>query len=496
MYKKSDRRLMANVFSSLKWCSFSTLIVLLFSSAAVSQTNDKNALPEIGIVASEAVTLSKEKIIGDAYMRQLRGQAPIVQDPLLKQYIQDLGNRMVIHADNTNFPFTFFIINNNAINAFAFFGGHIGMHTGLIAKADNESEVASVIAHEIAHVTQRHIARRIQAQEKTSPLTLASLIGGILLAIANPQAGIAAVQASQAAAMQFGINYTRSNEQEADRIGISLLSRAGFDPRGAETFFQKMAAASRLVSKPPERLLTHPLSENRIADARARLNSLPRKNVPPSLSFHLAKTRVLARYTFNESYSLDYFEDAIKSNNGPFVEAPLYGYALALLRNGKADKAREIVFQLLDKRPENHFYLDLATDVYIALGDYQEAIDMLSPHYQRNPRNAVLSLNLANVYIESGNPERGIEILRDYLLTNKEDILAYQLLSDAYLAHESKGLMHQSKAEVYALVGGYQRAVDELQFAYNYADEDHLTKQRIRARIRQFRDEIEKLKAL
>ena len=119
--------------------------------------------------------------------------------------------------------------NNNAINAFAFFGGHVGMHTGLIARADSESEIASVLAHEIAHVTQRHIARRIQAQSRTSPLAIASLIGGILLAIADPQAGIAAIQASSAAQAQFGINYTRSNEQEADRVGISLLSRAGFD---------------------------------------------------------------------------------------------------------------------------------------------------------------------------------------------------------------------------------------------------------------------------
>lgn len=480
----------------VKWLTAGVFASALFGTAAFSQTNDRNALPEIGVVASEAVTLSKEVVIGEALMRQLRGQAPLVQDPVLTQYIQDLGNRLVVHADNTNFPFTFFVINNEAINAFAFFGGHVGMHTGLIARADNESEVASVLAHEIAHVTQRHIARRILAQERQSPLALASLVGGILLAIVNPQAGIAAMQAGNAASAQFQINYTRSNEQEADRIGISLLSRSGFDPRGAATFFQKMAAETRLVSKPPERLLTHPLSENRIADARARLASLPARNLPPNLSFHLAKARILSRYSFEERYSLDYFEEAVNGKYGIFAEAAQYGYALALLRNNKAEDAYKLILPLLRKRPDNHFYLDAATDIFIEMDKAKSAITLLQPSYDRTPQNAVIALNMANAYIESDQPQQGIQILRDFLLVDKENILAHQLLADAYLERNDKGLMHQSKAEVYALVGGYQQAVDELQFAYNYTEDDYLSKQRIRARILQFRTQMERLKTL
>ncbi|MFC3095632.1 M48 family peptidase [Alteromonas sediminis] len=476
-------------------CAF--VVGAAVSFAAFSQTNtQRNDLPEIGVVASEVVTIDKEQIIGDALMRQLRGQAPLVHDPVLEQYIQDLGNRLVAHADNTNFPFTFFFINNNAINAFAFFGGHIGMHTGLIAKADNESEVASVLAHEIAHVTQRHIARRMQAQQRSSPLALASLIGGVLLALADPSAGMAAIQATQAASAQFQINYTRSNEQEADRIGIAMLARAGFDPKGAATFFSKLVEASRLVSKPPQRLLSHPLSENRVADARARLESLPQVNLPPSLAFQLAKARIQARYEFDERYALDYFEAARGKRSGLFNEAIEYGYALALLRNDKPEQAQNVLAPLLQSRPDNQFYLDTATDVAIALESPTKAIEMLNPHFALTPRNPVLALNLANAHLEAEQYEQAISILRDFLLTDKEHQLAHQLLSDAYQGANQRANMHQSKAEVFALSGGYKRAVDELQFAYNHTGDDHLVKQRIRARIKQFRSEEEKLKSL
>src|SRR5690606_1210246 len=156
--------------------------------------------PEIGVVASNAMSIERELAVGDIYMRQLRAQAPMVNDPLLEEYIQDLGNKLVAQADNVKFPFTFFLLNSPEINAFAFFGGHIGVHTGLISSDDNESELASVLAHEITHVTQRHMARRIESNQNSSPVQIASLLGGILLAVATPEAGMAAISASSAAA--------------------------------------------------------------------------------------------------------------------------------------------------------------------------------------------------------------------------------------------------------------------------------------------------------
>ncbi|TRY30182.1 M48 family metalloprotease [Aliiglaciecola sp. M165] len=479
--------------------SLTASLYILFSaiaSAQIAEGNQRNALPEIGVVASDTISINKEIQIGDILMRQLRGQAPLINDPLLDEYLQDLGNRLVAQSDNVKFPFKFFLLNSADINAFAFFGGHIGVHTGLIFNADNESELASVLAHEIAHVTQRHIARKIQAQQKASPLQLASLFGGLLLAIANPEAGIAAVSATNAAAQQSSINYTRSNEKEADRIGMQILAQAGYDPRASATFFQKLAEKYRLRSTPFAYLLTHPLPQSRIADARSRAQAFDVRQVPEKLSFHLAKARIIARYYGNPKDNITYFESILENQRYVFKQFAEYGLALTYFENEQFAESKAIIDRLRRSEPENLFYIDLATDIAIAQKQFASAVDMLEEQARRAPRNRVISLNLANVLIKKGDIDQATNVLKDYLLVNPDNMLALQLLSEAY--GESRQLleMHQSKAEVYALVAAYPRAIDELHTAYNFAGERRIEKQRIRARIDQFREAQDRLKAL
>lgn len=474
------------------------LSALLVTSAALNANaaNKKNDLPEIGVVASGAISLDKEIIIGDALMRQLRGQAPLINDPLLEEYIQDLGNRLVAQADNVKFPFKFFLINSPDINAFAFFGGHVGIHSGLIFNAKNESELASVLAHEVSHVTQRHIARGIEARQKSSPLQLASALGGLLLAIANPEAGIAAISASSAAAQQASINYTRSNEKEADRVGIRILAQAGFDPNGASSFFSTLTEKYRLKSNLTPFLMTHPLPESRIADARTRAATYAPRAIAESLNFHLVKARIQARYFANTDRNIENFTAQLEKQRYVIKEAAEYGLALSYLADEQYTKAKALIDKLLTSSPSNLFYLDTFTDIAIETGHYQEAIDNLTEQARHTPRNRVLSLNLANAQIKSKQFAEATNILKDYLLVNPSNLLAYQLLSDAYGENQQKLEMHQTKAEVYALAAAYPRAIDELQNAYNFAGERQLEKQRIRARIDQLRTAQERLQTL
>jgi predicted Zn-dependent protease len=474
----------------------SALSIFLLGTVSVSALNKKNDLPEIGVVASSAISLDKEVLIGDALMRQLRGQAPIINDPLLDEYIQDLGNRLVAQADNVKFPYTFFILNSPDINAFAFFGGHIGIHTGLIFNARNESELASVLAHEVSHVTQRHIARSIEAKQKSSPLQIASLLGSILVAAVNPEAGMAAISVSNAASAQSSINYTRQNEKEADRVGISILANAGFDPNGASSFFSILAEKNRLKSSSLAFLLTHPLPESRIADARTRAASFRPRDIPESINFHLAKTRILARYYANPKRNIEYFSDILQRQSYVFKRAAEYGLALSYLADEEFEPALKIIDVLLEKHPDNLFYLDTYTDIAIEMNQHQKAIDRLSAQIVHAPFNQVLTLNLANVLIKSGNFDKATSLLKDYLLIKPDNMLAYDLLSDVYRISEQKLEMHQVKAEVYALVAAYPRAIDELHTAYNYADDRNIEKQRIRARIDQFRTAQERLQSL
>ncbi|WP_339771679.1 M48 family metalloprotease [uncultured Paraglaciecola sp.] len=470
--------------------------IAIFASATVGAANQKNDLPEIGVVASSAISLDKEMQIGDVLMRQLRGQAPIINDPLLDEYIQDLGNRLVAQADNVKFPFEFFLLNNSEINAFAFFGGHVGVHTGLIYNARNESELASVLAHEVSHVTQRHIARSIEAKQKSSPLQLASALGGILLALANPEAGIAAISAGSAASAQASINYTRQNEKEADSIGIRILARAGFDPDAAGEFFGTLVEKYRLKSKPPAFLLTHPLPESRVADARTRAASYKTGRIPESLSFHLAKSRILARYYATPEYNISYFQTSLERGSYAFKAASEYGLALAYLADKQYEKAQKLIDTLLKDDPRNLFYLDTYTDIALATGRIEDAIEKLTAQATLTPRNRVITLNLANALVENKEYDLAIRILKDYLLVESDNMLAHQILSDAYGKSSKKLEMYQTNAEVYALAASYPRAIDELHNAYNYAGEQNIEKQRIRARIEQFREFQTRLESL
>jgi predicted Zn-dependent protease len=484
----------------LRRLSLSKLVfsALLLTSAGLNANtaNKKNALPEIGVVASSAISLDKEIIIGDALMRQLRGQGALINDPLLDEYIQDLGNRLVAQADNVKFPFKFFLINSPSINAFAFFGGHVGVHTGLIYNAKNESELASVLAHEVSHVTQRHIARSIEARQKASPLQLASLLGGLVVAMANPEAGMAAISASTAAAQQSSINYTRSNEKEADRIGIGILARAGFDPNGASSFFSTLTEKFRLKSTLTPFLMTHPLPESRIADARTRAATYRPRTLAPGLNFHLAKARIQARYFANPDRNIENFSSRLEKQVYVIKEAAQYGLALSYLADEQYAKAKTLIDTLLAQTPDNLFYLDTFTDIALATGNNHEAIDRLSAQAKHAPHNRVLALNLANAQIKDKQFAAATRLLKDYLLLNPSNLLAYQLLSDAYGENQQKLEMHQSKAEVYALIAAYPRAIDELQNAYNFAGQRKLEKQRIRARIDQLRAAEDRLQTL
>jgi predicted Zn-dependent protease len=459
---------------------------LAFTINVQAQSN-RNQLPEIGVVASDAITIDKERVIGDAIMRQLRGQAPLIQDPVLQEYLQDVGNRLVVHADNTKFPFTFFMINNPVLNAFAFYGGHIGVHSGLVAQAETESELASVLAHEIAHVTQRHLARRMQSQRRSSPLQIASMIGSLLVAMADPRAGMAALQASIAGGQQASINFTRNNEQEADNIGINILYRAGFDPQGAPDFFSRLAEQARGRTNQLAFLQTHPLPQSRVAETMTRAQVYGRVNLPDSLSFQLARARIQARYMSNPARNLDVYRAQVNQFEGVRLTASKYGLAITLFELEKYKEAQSITSALLEDDPENFFYLDLMTDVLLEQGQAIAAINLLKPLWRLKPQNQVLALNLANAYLRAVDYEPAIQILRDLLLVDNENILSYSLLNNAYERSSQKKEAHKAQAEIYALIGAYSLAIDELQFAYNFARTDILEKQRVLGRIDQLR---------
>ncbi|MEG3127773.1 M48 family metallopeptidase [Pantoea cypripedii] len=476
------------MFNRLKKSVLAALIPALLLTPALSARADvSDSLPDMGTTAGATLSINQELQIGDFYVRQLRASAPLINDPLLNQYINQLGQRLVAHADSVRTPFHFYLIQNDELNAFAFFGGNVVLHSALFRFTDNESQLASVMAHEISHVTQRHLARAMEEQKKNAPLTWVGALGSILLAIANPQAGMAGLMGTLAGTQQGMISFTQSNEQEADRIGIQVLQRAGFDPQAMPAFLQKLADQSRFSSKPPEILLTHPLPDSRLADARNRANQMRPVVVQSSQDFYMAKVRSLGMYSTGQNQLTDELLNQYAKGNSREQQASQYGKAVQFLQAKSFENAKKIISPMLAKQPDNVWFLDIMSDIDIGLNQPQQAINMLSSAKGSN-NNAVIQLNLANAYVEAKQPANASRILNRYTWSHPDDPNGWDLLAQASAAQGLQDEELSARAEGLALNGQMDQAIRALSSASAQVPLGSLKQARYDARIDQFRE--------
>lgn len=452
------------IISGLASLCFTTS--LLFANAGqanpLAYNTQANELPDLGASALTVLTIEKEKRLGEIIFNQLQGQTAILHDPLIREYINSLGNRLVAHSQDVKFPFTFFAVNSREINAFAFYGGYIGMHTGLIANAETESQLASVLAHEIAHVTQRHLARRKEAANRQTPLTLAGVIGSILLAAINPQMMMATMMATTASSQQSMINFTRTNEREADRIGMNVLATAGFDPYAAAEFFGKLQEQQRYKTKAFPFLITHPLADSRVTDAKLRAQQYEKRFFADSLDFLLVNARIQARYHLDKENLTSILAQKVNNSKGNKQYAAKYALAIAYLDSNELDKAESILKELSALSPDSLYLLDTFSDLYIAQKRPEEYLDELAFAYQLRPNNSVVTLNYANVLIEAGQINKATQTLEYYLLTKPSDYLATSLLKSAYKKAENTTRYHITSAELSALSADYANALGSI----------------------------------
>ncbi|MFM2486400.1 beta-barrel assembly-enhancing protease [Celerinatantimonas yamalensis] len=467
----------------------------LASCNVLAESTDEQ-LPEIGTVGAQALTIAQEKQYGDAYMRALRASTPIINDPVLSDFINTLGNRLVAHADNVRFPFHFFLINDPSINAAAFLGGYIKINTGILLVAHNESELASVMAHEISHVTQRHIARSLENAAISNHLTLAGLLGSVILSIADPMAGIAAMQTSMAASIQHRINFTRQNEREADRIGMQVLYRSGFSPTAMVNFFSQLASKYRYSTQPPKWLVDHPLTSERIADAQSRASQYPKKYIAPNLDYQFARARVQVRFgTMDGDQAYSMFKEQLANHSYQLQDAARYGLALALYAQKHYHQAEKLIMQLAQSYPQNMFILDTESDVDLALKQTNKAIKRLESAYQRYPDNNVVIMNLAAAYMDDNAYAKASTLLDYYLREHPNNLLGWQSLAQAYQHQQLNGKAAQALGEYFALRGQYHQAIREMQRAEGKTV-NRLDRARITARIDELKDAQKQLKQL
>lgn len=455
-----------------------------------------DSLPEIGTVGAGALTIEKEKEFGWAFRLMANQALPIIHDPVLNYYIDELGQNIVSHADSVKLPFNFFLVKDNEINAAAFLGGNVKIHTGLFLYAKNESELAGVVAHEVAHITQRHLARMLEQQSLSNPASMAAMAGSLLLTLVSPAAGIAALSTTMAVNMQTQINYTRQHEYEADRIGITTLYNAGYDPYGMADFFSKLAEKYKYATLPPQMLSTHPLPETRIAEARLRAAQLDTKKINSNLNYQLSKARITVRFRdVTGAAAISYYQSQLKNRKYQVKEAAEYGLALAYFQNKDYQQALQLARQLLAKDSNNLFYLDFMTDALIAVKQTDEAIQLLTPRQQRAPDNAILTLNLVVALQTNEQYKQAAALLERFIRTHPEHVLAHQLAIDLYKLLKDNAKEHAYKAQYLALQGRFREASQEMGSALIYA-KSHLDQARYSANIELYRKQDLRLKAL
>lgn len=389
-------------------------------------------LPQIGEPADNTLTPMQEKQLGSRVMAQLYQAGYILEDPELSTYISTLGWKLASHSKTQAPELTFFVVNDPRVNAFAMPGGFVGFNAGLLLAADNESEVAGVMGHELAHVTQRHIARTAEDTEVATIATWLAVLAAIIAGSADPDVVIGALSAGQALNYQRQVGYTRAHEQEADRIGIQTMAAAGFDPEGMAAFFQKLGQQARLYGTGlPEILRTHPLSTNRVAEARTRAEEMPPVHPEPSLEFELMRARARVLTIDRPTQAVDYFGRQI--SGGRDSAANRYGMALALNAQAKVGDALDALAPAARQYPQQANIQLLDGQLHMEAGKVQAGLEILERTLQRYPRYAPAILGYAEGLMNAGQPEQARQ-----LLISREPALGTQFKTHKLLAEAAR----------------------------------------------------------
>ncbi len=443
-------------------------------------------LPDLGEISQAGFSPAQERALGENIMREIRSDPAYWDEPESTDYINSLGNRLASRAPGGHQQFNFFLMKDPQINAFALPGGFIGVNTGLILAAQSESELAGVIAHEIAHVTQRHIARMLAKQEQNNLMSLAALAAGILLARVDSQAGQAAAVFGQAGAIQSQLNFTRDNEQEADRIGLQTLSQAGYDPRGMAEFFERLQRSTRVYGAgAPSYLRTHPLEYERIADIQGRLDSLPYRQVPDSVEFQLIRALVKAQ-TDSPQDALAFFKASLAERKFLSEAASRYGLAISFFRVKDYAAARKELVALRKLVPASPivetFACELAQEASepAALDCYREAL-------RTYPTYRSLVYGYAESLMRAKKPQAALQLLDEQLKAIRGDYRLYVLKARAHAALDQQLAEHVSQAEAYALMGYLGAAIEQIQIGLKSGDGDFYLKSSAEARLRYWR---------
>jgi beta-barrel assembly-enhancing protease len=457
-------------------------IVLLLAPQVLAE-----GLPDLGDAAQSSFSALEERRLGEEIMREVRADRTYLDDPEPTDYLNTLGNRLASHSLESRQEFTFFLMQDRQINAFALPGGYIGVNTGLLLAAHSESEVASVVAHEIAHVTQRHIARILGKQKESTIISLAALAIAVLAARANSDLASAASAVGQGAAIQNMLNFTREHEKEADRVGIQTLETAGFDARAMATFFERLQRATRIYEGgAPSYLRTHPMTHERIADAQNRVESMPYRQVTDSIDFQLVRAKLRADAE-PPAQARAFFEEGLAERRFLSEAANRYGLATSLLRQKNYAAARKEHESLKRLTPAHPMVESLGCRIRSAAGETEAAISCYQAASRAFPQSRAITYEHAEALIRAQRPDPALNVINARLQFFTDDPQLYILQARAYALQGKRLAQHRATGEAYVRMGNLRGAVEQMQIALKSGDGDFYQLSATEARLRELR---------
>lgn len=467
-------------------------VSLCFDPARLSAAD---GLPDLGETAQVDLSPATERRIGSSVMLEIRRDPAWLDDPEVYAYLNRLGARLSGQLEGSRQEFELFALKDPTLNAFAMPGGFIGVHTGLILASESESELASVLAHEISHVTQRHLARIMNKSGQGQVSSLVSLAIAILAARSNPDLAMGAAMTGQAASIQNQLNYTREFEREADRIGLTLLERSGFDIRGMSSFFERLQRFGRLYeNNAPGYLRTHPLTTERIADLGNRIEGRPYRQVADTLEFQLVRAKLRSQQG-NSRDAVTEFESRLKDRKFAGNEISVrYGLAQALLRDGKVAAAeREILaIQRIKPAVSGSPMIDtLAANLRLQQGDAPAAVKILRAAQLRYPQERAVVYGLVESLRAANAVDEALKVATDDLAIYTSDATMHRLQAMLLAQSGQRLQQHRALAEAYALEGLLPAAVEQLQLAQKAGDGNFYEQSQVDARLREFRKRLD-----
>lgn len=464
-----------------------------FATPPSASSSSAISLPELGQPADLVADKGTESRLGQAWLRQLRASTPLWPDPLVRDYVEALAYRLALHSPLVDPQFSVVVVDDRQVNAFAVPGGVIGINTGLILTAESEDELAGVMAHELGHLSQRHFARSQEANKYNQWLALGGLLASIAAASASGSSGgdlgLAVGMSAQAVAAQNQLRYSRSFEQEADRIGMQTLTQAGYDPRAMPNFFLRLERATRQLGYMPEFLLTHPLSTTRLSDLERRVSDYTRQLQAIKPDFRLIQVRLQVAYSSQLDEIIHAFQESLKAPNAP--AASRLGLTLALLRNNRIDEAASTLAPLLVSDPTRLDYRITAIDIALARRDYASAMKQSQEALTLFPGQPSVLDRMTRAALPLGRADQLRPLLDRAVRVHANDPHLWRLLSDCAASQKDGQSVFRARAEILFLTNRQKPAEEQMKNALRMARDNYSLTAQLERRL----DEMRRLDA-